>query len=247
MIQAICLAVPLIYEFYQVKTLGVTLYFGDLSNYLDIMHIGFGFINIYFQINMGIFNIMSKTVIIIEIILSLAKTFVFMRIVLSFSYIVTMIVNVIIDMNVFFLYFFIQVLFFSLTFAVVSKHDYGAYRMLSPLMGNFIFGLRLSLGNHEFLAFYETDSNGDYIMTATDMQLFWIIWVLMIFFTALVFLTFVIARVSDSYNHCNQFIQPIIYKERCAMINQTEKMLPKSWKEDKNCFPDYIISRDVEA
>ena len=44
---------------------------------------------------MGIMNILTKVVIIVEIILSLAKTFVFMRIVLGFSYIVTMIVNVV--------------------------------------------------------------------------------------------------------------------------------------------------------
>ena len=131
-------------------------------------------------------------------------------------------------------------LFFSLTFAVVCKHDYGAYRNLSPQMGNFIFGLRLSLGNHEFSAF----SNPE--MQPADKQLFWIIWVMMIFFTALVFLTFVIARVSDSYNTVNEFIQQNIYKERCAMINQTEKMLPASWKKDKNKFPAYIISRGVE-
>jgi hypothetical protein len=220
--------------------LGFGQYFTDLSNYLDIMHIAFGFINIYSQINMGIMELLTKVIIIVEIILSLAKTFVFMRIVLGFSYIVTMIVNVILDMNVFFFYFFIQVLFFSMTFAIVCKHDYGAYRMLHPVMGNFIFGLRLSLGNHEFSTF----SNPE--MTASDKQIFWIIWVGMIFFTALIFLTFVIARVSDSYTTVNMLILPIIYRERCVMINQTEKMLPKSWKENMNKFPNYIISRDVE-
>ena len=44
---------------------------------------------------------------IIITVVCLLKTFFFMRIVKSFSYIVTMIVNVIKDMNVFFLYFFI--------------------------------------------------------------------------------------------------------------------------------------------
>jgi hypothetical protein len=146
---------------------------------------------------MGIMNILTKVIIIVEIILSLAKTFVFMRIVLGFSYIVTMIVNVIIDMNVFFLYFFIQVMFFSNTFAIVCKHDYGAYRKLNPVMGNFVFGLRLSLGDHEFSTFNNPE------MTASDKQIFWMIWVGMIFFTALIFLTFVIARVSDSYYTVN--------------------------------------------
>ena len=111
-----------------------------------------------------------------------------------------MIVNVIIDMNIFFLYFFIQVLFFSLTFAIVCKHDYGSYRMLTPLMGNFIFGFRLSLGNHEFTTFQRPEMEG------TDKIMFWIIWVMMILFTALIFLTFVIARVSDSYTTVNMFI-----------------------------------------
>jgi hypothetical protein len=126
----------------------------------------------------------------------LAKTFQFMKIVLAFSYIVTMIINVIINLNNFILYFLIQVVFFAMTFSVVAKHDFGEYKEIGPFWGNIIYAMRLSLGNFEFGVF-ENDMNG------TDVILFWFVWIFMVIFSSLIFLTFVIARVSDSYETVN--------------------------------------------
>ena len=81
-------------------------YFASTRNYLDISHIFFGFVNIFFQQKVGIMVFSSKCVIIFEILLSLGKTFELMKIIKEFSHIVTMIQNVIINLNVFQLYYF---------------------------------------------------------------------------------------------------------------------------------------------
>lgn len=134
---------------------------------------------------------------ILECYLSLAKTFQFMKIVLSFSYIVTMIINVFISLGNFILYYLIQIVFFSMTFGVIARHDFNEYRHIGPFWGNMMFSMRLSFGNFEFGVFDENE------MTATDVILFWFVWILMVLFSAMVFLTFVIARVSDSYDLVN--------------------------------------------
>lgn len=52
--QGICLVIPLIFEFYKLKQMGSLEYFASSRNYLDISHIFFGFVNIYFQQQVGI-------------------------------------------------------------------------------------------------------------------------------------------------------------------------------------------------
>jgi hypothetical protein len=122
-----------------------------------------------------------------------------MKIVLAFSYIVTMIINVIINLNNFILYFLIQVVFFGMIFGIVAVHDFNEYREVGPFWGNCIYAMRLSLGDFDFSAF-------EHGMNGTDQILFWFVWILMIVFSALIFLTFVIARVSDSYTTVNETI-----------------------------------------
>ena len=138
--------IPLIFEFYKLKQMGSIEYFASTRNYLDISHIFFGFVNIYCQQYWGIMVFQSKCVIIFEILLSLGKTFELMKIIKEFSHIVTMIQNVIVNLNVFQLYYFVQILFFAMTFSVVAKHDYNEYRMIGPFLGNCMYCMRLSFG-----------------------------------------------------------------------------------------------------
>ena len=70
----------------------------DKWNYLDMLHIFLGYLNVYFQLKTGTWELWSKVTMIVCILVSLMKTFFFMRIVMSFSYIVTMIINVVYDL-----------------------------------------------------------------------------------------------------------------------------------------------------
>lgn len=63
--------------------------------------------------------------------LQLTKTFFFMRIIMSFSSIVTMIITVIKDLQVFMIFFAILILMFSMIFDVLNRNDAGEYAHLN--------------------------------------------------------------------------------------------------------------------
>jgi hypothetical protein len=192
MIIAGCLVYPTFYDGTQAIKQGGS-YLSDPWNYLDIMHIFLGYLNIYTQAKTGTWELWSKITMILVILICLLKTFFFMRIKMSFSYIVTMIINVVYDLQVFLLFFFILILMFSAIFDVISKNEAPEYKHLGPFFGNFMTTLRLSLGDFDFNVLI-----GDKL-SAKQHWLFWIIWVLMVLFSALIFLNFIIAEVSNSY------------------------------------------------
>ena len=64
-------------------------------------------------------------------------------------------------------------------------------------------------------------------------------------FSAIIFLTFVIARVTDSYDTVNAYVEALKLREKCTMINLAEKVMPDFMKHNIN-FPNYIISRERE-
>jgi len=69
-------------------------YLKDPWNYIDILHITMGFLNIYLQLNVGTMHFISKVVFIIVFLTSMIKLFFFLRIFDSLTYIVTMLVQV---------------------------------------------------------------------------------------------------------------------------------------------------------
>ena len=69
----------------------------------------------------------------------------------------------------------------------------------------------------------------------------------MVGFSSLIFLNFIIAEVSNSYQIVKDSIDALIYKERASLIREVEVILPDSAKQtDKTKFPTYIIVREME-
>ena len=179
-----------------------------------------------------------KVVMILVILIALLKTFFFMRIVMSFSYIVTMIINVVYDLRVFLLFFSILIVMFSAIFDVIGKSNSEEYVNIGSFFGNVMTTLRLSLGDFEFTVL--TDET----MGENQHWLYWIIWVFMVIFSALIFLNFIIAEVSNSYNNVKVNIDALIYKERAALIEEVEDILSSSTiRTNKKMFPRYIVVR----
>lgn len=145
----------------------------------------------FIQTVFGPDSLVSQLTMITVIFTSLMKQFFFMRVVMGFSYIVTMIVNVVRDLVVFMLFFTILILNFSMVFNVIAKNESPEYRYIGPMTGNFMSTLRLSLGDFDFSILDDLNSK-QHIM-------FWVIWVVMILFSALIFLNFIIAEVGSSY------------------------------------------------
>jgi len=125
-------------------------YFRDPWNFIDISNITFGYYNCYLQWAGGTWELDAKVLMIFVIIVGLIKTFFYMRIVSSFSYIVTMIISVVYDLRVFLLFFIILIVMFSAIFDVITKNNASEYNDLGPFMGNVMTTLRLSLGDFDF-------------------------------------------------------------------------------------------------
>jgi len=87
---------------------------------------------------------------ILTVITSLGKQFFYMRVIESFSYIVTMMQNVIRDLVVFLVFFAVLVFMFSMIFDVIAKNDALEYHNISPFFGNILTTLRLALGDFDF-------------------------------------------------------------------------------------------------
>jgi hypothetical protein len=120
---AICLLYPIYYDGIQLFKQGFT-YFKHGQNYIDIMHIFIGYLNIVFQMSdNGTWNIWSKILMIVVILTCLIKTLIFMKIFTNFSYIVTMIINVVFDLKIFLVFFFILIIMFSMAFNVIARNE----------------------------------------------------------------------------------------------------------------------------
>jgi len=237
---AICLLYPIYYDGLQLFKQGMS-YFKHGQNYIDIMHIFIGYLNITFQMSVnGTWNIWSKILMIIVILTCLIKTLIFMKIFTNFSYIVTMIINVVFDLKIFLVFFFILIIMFSMAFNVIAKNEAPEYKKIGYLAGNLFTTFRLALGDFDFSMIEDKHLTKQHI-------LFWITWLIMVIFSSLIFLNFIIAEVSSSYNKVKMNIDSMIYKERATLISEVEDITSKRTKrKNKRMFPKFIVVREQE-
>ena len=75
--------------------------------------------------------------------------------------------------------------------------------------------------------------------------IFWFIWFLIVVVTNIIFLNFIIAEASASYEKVSERLDDFILKERAQLIHESEDMTLNSLKT-KNKFPKYIINRTID-
>ena len=190
--------------------------------------------------------------------MALIKTMFFLRIFDNLSYLVTLIRNVIYDLRLFMIFYLILIFMFSLIFGVMGfqnytndkelmeyfekKDDYPGieYREIGLFFGNIISVIRMSLGDFDFDAIKYMDNLSNII--------FWLAWICIVLMTCIIFLNFIIAEASASYEKVVQNIDNYLIFEKCYMINESENMLysSKESKKDKNKFPMFLIIREMD-
>ena len=100
-------------------------------------------------------------------------------------------------------------------------------------IGNFIWTFRLSLGDYDLI--------GEVIgMPFADNVMFWLVWVISVALTSIIFLNFIIAEASASYSKVVDDMEAIIAKERVSMITEAEDMTRPSRKTLTH-YPPYLI------
>lgn len=154
-----------------------------------------------------------------------------MRIIQSFSTIVTMIMSVIADLRVFLIFYFILIVMFSMIFDVIAPNTSPEYRFVGKYAGNFLTTMRLSLGDFDFSVLEDQSESGGYTLNERQHVIFWITWILMVILSALIFLNFIIAEVSNSYAKVKGDIEALIYKERAGLILECEDIMSTKTKK----------------
>lgn len=88
----------------------------------------------------------------------------------------------------------------------------------------------------------------DKSMYAEDVRtnfLFWISWFVIALIACIIFLNFIIAEASASYEKVSAQIEETILRAQALLIAEAELMRPRFLKNDLK-FPKYVISRKVE-
>lgn len=109
--------------------------------------------------------------------------------------------------------------------------------MIGPFWGSLASTLRVSLGDFDFAASTH--------LTANENRLYWVIWLLVVVMTCIVFLNFIIAEASASYQSVKDRLGAMINHEKASLIAEAETIYWSGVKDDQ-WFPKYIIIRAVE-
>jgi len=103
--------------------------------------------------------------------------------------------------------------------------------------------MRLALGDFDFGILKDPDLP----LNTRQHILFWVAWCVMIFMSMLIFLNFIIAEVSNSYQKVRVRINELVQRERAGLVDGIETLRTESYKKSHpEQFPKYIIVREVE-
>ena len=77
-------------------------------------------------------------------------------------------------------------------------------------------------------------------------MLYWLVWLLMTVMTCIIFLNFIIAETSNSYQQVKDHMSAELYREKTALIDEAENVMLQMQRTEEN-FPQYIIIREIET
>ncbi|CDW84476.1 wd-40 repeat protein [Stylonychia lemnae] len=234
--KAICSIVLLYflkYEINQIKVQGKE-YFSDGWNYFDFMLIiaYTTYCILDFTIDIEDFLIFIR---ILVIVLSFMKLFFFLRIYDGFSFLVQMMAGVFKDLSYFLMFFIIIIFQFGMIFLVLFKaQEIDEYNGVNKV-GYFLMAFRISSGDFQ-LDDYHTQNDGLVIIT-------WMIWLIAVMTLNIIFMNFIIAVISESYERVMQKLVTESYKVKANMIVEREQLLSLEELNNINYFPNYIAIR----
>jgi hypothetical protein len=81
-------------------------------------------------------------------------------------------------------------------------------------------------------------------LSRSESQIFWIIWVLKLILTCIIFLNFVVAEACASYMRVKDYLVPIIEREKCLLISECEGMALTRFK-NREKYPKFLIVRET--
>ncbi|CDW84948.1 UNKNOWN [Stylonychia lemnae] len=223
----------LIYEIQQIRVQKGE-YFNDGWNYFDFSHIlAFTtFCILDFTSESQEYLILIK---ILVIVLSFMKLFFFLRIYDGFSFLVQMMAGVFKDLKYFMMFFIIIILQFGMIFLVLFQaKQIDEYNGINKL-AYFLMAFRISSGDFQ-LDDYHSQEDGLVIFT-------WMIWLVAVLTLNIVFMNFIIAVISESYERVMQKLVAESYRVKAHMIVEREQLFNREGLESISNFPNFIVVR----
>ncbi|CDW88576.1 UNKNOWN [Stylonychia lemnae] len=163
------------------------------------------------------------------------KLFFFLRIYEGFSFLVQMLASVFKDLKYFLIFFIIFIIQFGIIFLVLFKaQDIDEYNGMNKL-AYFLMAFRISSGDFQLDDFHSQE-NGLVILT-------WLIWLIAVMTLYIVFMNFIIAVISESYERVMQKLVAESYRVKANMIVERERFFTKDDLENTKYFPSYIVVR----
>ena len=114
----------------------------------------------------------------------------------------------------------------------------GEYRLIGLFFGNFVSTLRTSLGDF-------AEIGAVHYLNKPESFSYWFLWLFIVSITNIVFLNFIIAEATASYERVSGCLQEFIVKDKINLIADAEMMTPKCLMNDSS-YPKYVIIREVE-
>jgi hypothetical protein len=99
--------------------------------------------------------------------------------------------------------------------------------------------LRQSIGDYDTSSIIE--GSNDFKILA------WLLWLFILIVGNIVFMNFIIAVVSESYENCMEKKIQLIYSAKLEMIKECESLMPEWLFGSHEWFPQFIIIRRVRG
>lgn len=76
------------------------------------------------------------------------------------------------------------------------------------------------------------DFGASMFLTPEENMLYWLIWLMVVTMTCIIFLNFIIAEASASYEKVKENLVSMINKEKSSLIGEAEEMIPRRLKRN---------------
>ncbi len=209
-------------------------YFNDFWNLIDMMLIALYIPTAYMEhTNICFISVTILQAIIIS--LSFLKINFFLRIYDNFSFLVSMMAGVFADIKTFFAFWIIFLSWFTILFTILFKAaPLEQYEGLG-LFGYFMMSYRLSSGDFE-IENYSSQRASLIIFT-------WIVWIVGVLVLNVIFMNFIIAVISESYEKVMQKLVAQSFIVKAEMIVERELHMAEEDLRDPINFPKFLVLR----
>jgi len=92
------------------------------------------------------------------------------------------------------------------------------YSQIGFFWGTLIGTLRIAMGDFDF--------DPSLYLSPQENILYWFIWLCVVIMTCIIFLNFIIAEASNSYQNVKDNLTALVNKERASLIAEAESQIP---------------------